>query len=122
MRHLVIGAVLGVVDVTGPADGIDGHIYSRAQLAAVEVHDELRRQLGGRGHEPMARFLSTSSGRRHLVLTIDARGEIVLGNEPGPQRMDPADLVRLRSLARRALAGGTGRRELLELARGRALV
>jgi transcriptional regulator of acetoin/glycerol metabolism len=114
--------VLGVVHVAGPADGINGHLYSLARLAAVAVHDELLRRLGGRDNELMARFLSPSAGSRHLVLTIDARGEIVLGNELGLQQIESADLVRLRSLAQRALAGGTGRRELLELAQRRTRV
>jgi sigma-54 dependent transcriptional regulator, acetoin dehydrogenase operon transcriptional activator AcoR len=97
-------------------------MWWRRSQAAVEVRDELRRQLGGRDRELMARLLSTSAGCRHLVLTIDARGEIVLGNELELQRIDPADLVRLRSLARGELADGIDRRELLELAQGSALV
>jgi transcriptional regulator of acetoin/glycerol metabolism len=113
VRHPVTGALLGVIDVTGPADRINGHTYSLARLAAVEVQDELRRQLGGQDRELLARFLCSSAGRGHLVLTLDARGEIVLANELGLQQIQSRDLIRLRTLGRRALAGGGDRCELL---------
>ena len=102
VRHPLTGQVLGVLDVTGRAALLNGHMFPLVLYAAEETERRIEAELAGRERRLLEEYLRSRSGRRP-VFTVDRSGRTIIANAAAMQALSREELLAVLPLVREAI-------------------